>query len=89
MERLQISDRFSNFSESIPLFTLCVITLKEKNPKQEYLQAIFKFQPLWHKQQCKILKIQSNFLAELFHDGVPYHIETSPLIYRAKQWTGF
>ena len=21
--------------------------------------------------------------------GDPYHIETSPLIYRAKQWTGF
>ena len=26
---------------------------------------------------------------ELFHDGGPYHIETSPLICRANQWTGF
>ena len=25
----------------------------------------------------------------LFHDGGPYHIETSPLIYRANQWTIF
>ena len=24
-----------------------------------------------------------------FHDGGRYHIETSPLIYRANQWTGF
>ena len=26
---------------------------------------------------------------ELFHDGGRYHIETSPLIGRANQWTGF
>ena len=26
---------------------------------------------------------------QLFHDGVPYHIETSPLIYSVNQWTGF
>ena len=26
---------------------------------------------------------------ELFHDEGPYHIETSPLIYSANQWTGF
>ena len=25
----------------------------------------------------------------LFHDGGPYHVETSPLIYSANQWTGF
>ena len=25
----------------------------------------------------------------LFHDGGCYHIETSPLICRANQWTGF
>ena len=24
-----------------------------------------------------------------FYDGGRYHIETSPLIYRANQWTGF
>ena len=24
-----------------------------------------------------------------FHDGGRYHIETSPLIFRANQWTGF
>ena len=24
-----------------------------------------------------------------FHDGGSYHIETSPLFYRANQWTGF
>ena len=27
--------------------------------------------------------------SELFHDGGPYHIETSPLICRVNQWTGF
>ena len=26
---------------------------------------------------------------QLFHDGGPYHIETSPLICRANQWTYF
>ena len=26
---------------------------------------------------------------KLFHDGGPYHIEISPLICRANQWTGF
>ena len=25
----------------------------------------------------------------LSHDGGPYHLETSPLICRANQWTGF
>ena len=25
----------------------------------------------------------------LFHNGGPYHTETSPLIYSANQWTGF
>ena len=26
---------------------------------------------------------------KFFHDGGPYHIETSPLNCKAKQWTGF
>ena len=26
---------------------------------------------------------------QLFHDGGPYHIETSPLLCRANHWTGF
>ena len=26
---------------------------------------------------------------KLFHGGGPYHIETSPLIYRSDRWTGF
>ena len=26
---------------------------------------------------------------QLFYDGRPYHIKTSPLIYSAKKWTGF
>ena len=29
------------------------------------------------------------FSSQLFHDGGRYHIETSPLICRANQWTGF
>ena len=28
-------------------------------------------------------------LLQLFHDGGPYHIETSLLICHANQWTGF
>ena len=28
-------------------------------------------------------------LPQLFHDGDPYHIETSPLTCKANQWTGF
>ena len=26
---------------------------------------------------------------KLFHDGIPYHKEVSPLVFRANQWTGF
>ena len=28
-------------------------------------------------------------MEELFHDGGPYNIETSPLIFGVNQWTGF
>ena len=31
----------------------------------------------------------SLYIDELFHDGGRYHIETSPLICGANQWTGF
>ena len=31
----------------------------------------------------------SNLKLELLHDEDPYHIETSPLIYRANQCTSF
>ena len=37
-------------------------------------------------QSLKVLKIT---LLAFFHDGGPYHTETSPLIRRANQWTGF
>ena len=30
-----------------------------------------------------------SFSAKLFHDKGPYHIETSPVICCATQWTGF
>ena len=37
-----------------------------------------------------ILQILIKKMAVLaFHDGSPYHIETSPLIWSANQWTGF
>ena len=39
-----------------------------------------------------LLTLNSNCLLssiyKFFHDGGRYHIETSPLIYRANQWTG-
>ena len=45
--------------------------------------------PLW----SEVLKIpktkRSHKWYQLFHDRGPYHIETSPLICRANQWTGF
>ena len=31
----------------------------------------------------------NQFFAQPFQDGVRYHIETSPLICSANQWTGF
>ena len=50
-----------------------------------------------HRNQC--LLVQINWLVFmtgrlhlfdlLFHDGGRYHIETSPLICPANQWTGF
>ena len=33
--------------------------------------------------------MKNEVICRLFHDGGPYHIETSPLICRANQWTGF
>ena len=36
-----------------------------------------------------IWPFQEQFHFKLFHDGGHYHIETSPLICRANQWTGF
>ena len=27
--------------------------------------------------------------SQLFYDGGPYHVETSPMIWRTNQWTGF
>ena len=32
---------------------------------------------------------ERNIDCQLFHDGDPYHIETSPLIWSVNQWTGF
>ena len=34
-------------------------------------------------------KNNNNLLNSFFHDGGRYHIETSPLICSANQWTGF
>ena len=36
-----------------------------------------------------IERAKSDFRKYLSHDVDPYHIETSPLICRANQWTGF
>ena len=33
--------------------------------------------------------VWNNLFFQLFHDGGCYHIETSPLICKANQWTGF
>ena len=39
---------------------------------------------------CDLLKGISHWSPRaLFHDGGPYHIETSPLICTVNQWTGF
>ena len=37
----------------------------------------------------ELVRYQLDLVFQLFNDGVPCHIETSPLIYRANQWTGF
>ena len=40
----------------------------------------------FYQRDNRALKIEH---LRLFHDGGRYHIETSPLICRANQWTGF
>ena len=35
------------------------------------------------------IKTLSRKLTQPFHDGGRYHIETSPMICRANQWSGF
>ena len=37
----------------------------------------------------RVVAITELFSFDAFHDGGRYHIETSPLIYGANQWTGF
>ena len=37
----------------------------------------------------RVVAITKLFSFDPFHDGDLYHIETSPLICRANQWTGF
>ena len=32
---------------------------------------------------------ETHVVHQHFHDGGPYHIQTSPLVCRANQWTGF
>ena len=34
------------------------------------------------------LPVATAFLFQVFHEGGPYHMETSPLIPSANQWTG-
>ena len=38
---------------------------------------------------CLIYVVPKSFYLSLFHDESPCHIETSPLICSANQWTGF
>ena len=40
-------------------------------------------------QKVNLIKICLEKLSQLIHDGGRYHIETSPLICRADQWTSF
>ena len=55
---------------------------------------------MYSKSEYKILNIKDSInlydpfmteavMTEPFHDGGRYHIETSPLICAANQWTGF
>ena len=41
------------------------------------------------KDYCNTQFWLPHWFAELFHDGGRYHIETSPLMCSANQWTGF
>ena len=45
--------------------------------------------PIWIKRKLCSFVLRNNRLFYLFRDKGPYHIETSPLICRANQWTGF
>ena len=49
------------------------------NPKQ---RAILK-------KLFSILYSIIQYIIQLFNEGILFHIETSPLIYCANQWTGF
>ena len=39
--------------------------------------------------ECSVYILFPGANVKLFHDGGPYHIETSPLICSANQWSGF
>ena len=42
-----------------------------------------------HRQIFIDIFVNDPYMNKLFHDGDPWHIETSPWICCANQWTGF
>ena len=48
----------------------------------------FRLIQKWKIKHAKGM-ISNNHPVQLFHDGDRYHVETSPLICGANQWTGF
>ena len=52
-----------------------------------FLEKIIRYFKYW--QFCAPYFSYISLMRQLFHDGSPYHIESSPSICRANQWTNF
>ena len=51
-----------------------------------YVRSIYIMCPLERLDRATLGNVITTYL---LHEGVPYHIETSLLIFSANQWTGF
>ena len=68
---------------------LCLVTMKNDAKFEEELICYLIIDMRNLTNFDSNTQKSKTFAPYLFHDGGQYHIETSPLICRANQWTGF
>ena len=85
---IQLPSRIHSFSSGNKQHVMYTCNSYEENEKQKQLQCTAMFS--WIQNQN--IHNYNDFFYQViqpFHDGDRYHIETSPLICGANQWTGF
>ena len=100
-KKTQIEKKQQTKSKSIKVKLLCTADSKERSPPGAIFPGFFRnlndkrahiSEKRWTSLDTVLFRLVAIFrktLLKLFHDGVHYHIETSPLFCGANQWTGF